>query len=166
MGGSKVKRQALSRPGLALRRALQYMEQYLPPRPGGAPDKGPSPRVVEYLTTVLEKGERELGIRNARELRTLAQAIDAIIRGDLAFAADTLVQRFKAVETATLEGGWGLAQHLELIPSQKITSVSETERRQAADQELREGKLRKQALEALGRGGRRQNRRGNQSRDG
>eukprot|EP00974_Lingulodinium_polyedra_P075281 7294911-Lingulodinium_polyedra.AAC.1 len=96
------------------------MEQYLPPRPGGRDEQGLAPRVVEYLTTVLEKGEKDLGLRNSRELRSLAQAIDAIIRGDLAFAADTLVQRFKAVETAALEGGWALAQHLELIPTQRI----------------------------------------------
>lgn len=124
------------------------MEQYLPPRAEGD-TRGLQPRVVEYLTTILERGDRSLGVRNSRELRSLAQAVDSLIRGDITFAADTLIQRFKAVELSAAEGGWNLAQHLELIPGSKVSSVSDRERQWAVDAELRNARLHRTPAPAL-----------------
>eukprot|EP00974_Lingulodinium_polyedra_P077887 7539129-Lingulodinium_polyedra.AAC.1 len=64
------------------------MAQYLPPGPEGDPvARDFSPRVVQYLTTVSEG--TSFRIRSARELRALAQSLDAILAGDLLLAADT-----------------------------------------------------------------------------
>eukprot|EP00971_Amphidinium_carterae_P301482 5990188-Amphidinium_carterae.1 len=56
-----------------------------------------------------------LSIRNLRELRTLARALDLLSRQKVGEAADLLAQRVKAVERATVDGHWTNAQLLELI---------------------------------------------------
>ena len=123
---------------MATLEGLRSMSQYLPPGARSSPHRDFEPRVVEYLTTVLEtKKDRELGVRNSRELRTLAQAIDAVLSGDLLFGVDTLMQRFKAVELASQDQGWHLAEQLELIPVQSVSSVNEQERQAAATEFLK-----------------------------
>ena len=58
-----------------------------------------------YLTSVLLPTLGEKGsLRNVRELRTLAEALDALVKGDLEGLGDLLAQRFKALEMATQEG--------------------------------------------------------------
>ena len=55
-----------------------------------------APRVVQYLTTVLQQQRGStLTIRSERELRTLAEAMDSMMAGDLARCGDFLMQRFK-----------------------------------------------------------------------
>ena len=79
-----------------------------------------------------------------RELRTLAESLDALLGGNLGRAADLLMQRFKAVELAcTDEGGWAAASHLELIPDAKASSSSFREREHAARSLIKEDKLRR-----------------------
>ncbi len=74
-----------------------------------------------------------MGRRGERELRTLSLAIDFLVSGEVARAADLLMQRFKAVELAAVsEAGWQVAQHLELIPSSEVTATGEDELRSAA----------------------------------
>ena len=51
-------------------------------------------------------------LRNSRELRTIADCIDALLAGDLFHLGDLFLQRLKAVQTAVVEGNWNLAQHL------------------------------------------------------
>ena len=46
----------------------------------------------------------------------MAGAIDLIVEGRVASAADMLMQKFPAVVYAKREG-WGAARHLKLIPS-------------------------------------------------
>ena len=83
--------------------------------------------VTTYLTTAMIPGAaaagQHMGIRTIREMRTLAESLDAIIRGEPAKAGDILMQRFRACETNVLEGDWSLAKHLELIPPHQISSV-------------------------------------------
>ena len=123
---------------------MREMAQYLPQRPGGEPYDDLQPRVVQYLTTVLEaKARRPLGDRNARELRTLAQALDSILLGDITLAADTLMMRFQAVELASEEATWDVSQHLELIPPVSASSVGGAYRKAAAKEALAEAKLEK-----------------------
>ena len=55
------------------------------------------------------------------ELRTLATAVDLLVRGNLAsprslLVGDVLVQRFKSVEARVSTGQGFLGKHLELIP--------------------------------------------------
>eukprot|EP00971_Amphidinium_carterae_P284567 5649838-Amphidinium_carterae.1 len=58
-----------------------------------------------YLATVLQPAT-DLGVRSSRELMSLAQAGNQIIRGEVDRALDTICQRFKSVELA--HGGKGL----------------------------------------------------------
>ena len=98
-----------------------------------------TPRVVHYLNTVSEG----LGglMRNVRELRTLAQAIDALLSGKPLLAADTLMHRFKSVELASIDQNWSVAQHLELTPALAVAAVNDGERRAAAKEEFAVKKL-------------------------
>ena len=52
------------------------------------------------------------------------------------------MQRFKAVETASSDGTWRVAQRMELIPEAVVTTVSARERAAAVRLELQETKLR------------------------
>ena len=83
--------------------------------------------VTTYLTTAMIPGAaaagQHMGIRTIREMRTLAEAMDAIIRGEPAKAGDILMQRFRAAEMAVSDGHWTLAQHLELIPETTVSSI-------------------------------------------
>ena len=67
-------------------------------------------------------------MRSARELATLAEAIDSVLAGDLTSAAELLMQRFKSVETAAYVGNFHGAQHLEVIRPDKVTCVGGRER--------------------------------------
>ena len=56
-----------------------------------------------------------------RELRILAEALDALMSGQVMTAMDIIGQRFRAVETSILEeGGWGVARHLEGVPETRV----------------------------------------------
>ena len=75
-------------------------------------------------------------MRNVRELRTLAQSLDALLAGNLLLAADTLMQRFKSVELASIDQNWSVAQHLELTPALAVAAVNDGERGAAAQEEF------------------------------
>lgn len=83
--------------------------------------------VTTYLTTglapALAAEGRPLNMRNEREMRTLAEAMDAILRGDLAGAGDILMQRFRSCEMNASEGSWQQARHLELIPEARVSYI-------------------------------------------
>jgi len=98
--------------------------------------------MVRYLTTALTPAHPSLGMRNQRELRTLAEALDALLAGNVAQAADFLMQRFKAVELAATDtAGWAAASHLEIIPDTRASASSISEREHAARALLRADKL-------------------------
>ena len=101
-----------------------------------------------YLITVMlpTLGHDRIGLRNERELRTLAEIIDAMVTGRLAHALDLAVQRYKAIETSCTDSTWAVAKHLELIPPHDISATSFAEREQASKLELREKKLREQLV--------------------
>ena len=102
-----------------------------------------TPVVTSYLTAVLLPAQgTAIGLRSERELRTLAMAIDLILEGQIARALDVLSQRFKAVESASGEGGWSVSRHLELLPEGRVTSVSAKEREAMQRQENTETRLR------------------------
>lgn len=118
------------------------MSQYLPQCAGGEYMRDWEPRVTQYLTNVLEKTGKDLGLRNERELRTLAQSLDAMLSSNYLLAADTLMARFQALELAAQEKNWSVSQHLELIPSSRVGAVSEEAKADAARSELRAHRLR------------------------
>eukprot|EP00971_Amphidinium_carterae_P209442 4154664-Amphidinium_carterae.1 len=105
---NKVARLCERHPGKLLKGTLQKMREYLSLREGGvgsAVTDPLSPIVTTYLTTALMPSLGDtLGLRNSRELLTLARSVDSILRGDTVGAAEILLQRFKAVEMSALEG--------------------------------------------------------------
>jgi hypothetical protein len=88
-------------------------------------------------------------------LRTLAEAMDALVTGEVAAAGDLLMSRFRAVETS-LNAGWNVAQHMEMIPANAVSSASHTDQRAAPRKEAREMRdrdlLGKIAGQGLGKG--------------
>ncbi len=82
-----------------------------------------------------------MNIRSARELRTIAEAVDMILKGNVVGAADVLIQRFKAVESTTGDVGWNVARHHEIIPEGRVSIVSQSERELVASREKEELKL-------------------------
>ena len=73
-----------------------------------------------YLTQILfnKYPESVVGLRNARELRTLAHLIDRISENDGLRALDIALQRFKSIEMFLEQGSWEQGNLLELIPSE------------------------------------------------
>ena len=80
-------------PGDLLKRALAKMQEYLVTQQGADGENGKLAAIVEaYLTSVLLPASgSKLGVRDTQELRTLAKALDRIVKGDTAGAADFLI---------------------------------------------------------------------------
>ena len=138
MGPREMARQ---HPGALLQSALAQMRTYDATRadPYGSLEGS----FQKYLVTILlaKHSESQMGQRNARELRTLALCLDTLLTGNVAGAADILVQRWKAVETAVQEGGWQLARHHELLPFQDVGLSNDAERTVVARAELERVRL-------------------------
>ena len=97
---------------------------------------------MTYLLSVVQGAHppEKMGARTTAELRTVAESLDALGRGDLPHLADLLAQRFKALELSVSEGNWALASQLEVTP-QGGGLASMAERREAAKGELMKLKL-------------------------
>lgn len=132
---SAIHKIASQESGALLENGVKMMQNALASRQGGGEVSGKEREqlvnlrtgVTNYLTVGLMPGcaaaGQPIGRRSEREMRTLAEAIDAILRGDVATAGDIMMQRFRACELAALEGDWTLAKHLELIPQERVTSI-------------------------------------------
>ena len=96
-----------------------------------------------YLHQVLftHRPPSRLGPRTTQELQTLQIAMDSLLDGDVNLAADVLMQRFKAVETASTEGAWDRARHLDISQAHAVGPTSMEERLRVAKKELLEVKL-------------------------
>ena len=100
------------------------------------------PIVLTYLLGALMPGSPEIGNRNLRDMKTLARALDELLRGHVLQAADVLIQRLVAVEHASTEGSWNMSKFIELVPESNITAMPETERSMIAKLQHAEAKLR------------------------
>ena len=130
-------------PGVLLDRALQEMQRYLTPL-GGAAGNDPEPgKINQYLLSVFfqRHSQEAIGLRTCRELRTLAECLDALLAGNLPRVGDILIQRFKALETSVADGGWTIARHLELLPQAEVGLSTDRERAIATRAELDRVKL-------------------------
>eukprot|EP00971_Amphidinium_carterae_P255557 5073370-Amphidinium_carterae.2 len=85
-------------------------------------------------------------MRSARELMTIAKAVDLIIVGNLSEACDVLLQRFKNAETAAIEGSWGLSTHLEHLPEMRVSSSGAGEGSVAMAADRHDARLRKEIV--------------------
>ena len=110
---------------------------------GAGGSTGMTPRFVPYLQTSFHGRfpVEKTGVGKARELRTLATALDHLGRGEVAQASDLLMQRFKAVTAAVEDGNWALAQRYELIPDIGAGLVGVYERKLAARDEALSARL-------------------------
>ena len=110
----------------------------LPWVPEGGAEVSDQPRVLAYLETVFNQryGKDAVGLRTSREMRTLAETIDALMEGDALRAGDLLIQRFKALETSVVDGTWSRARHHELIPEEGVALASAAERQAISRLEL------------------------------
>ena len=137
---------------------LKDMQRYLHGRQGAPREAadGTQPVAVAYLTSVLQPAHSEIGVRNSRKLRTLAEALDSIMRNEVLSVGDLLAPRLRAVEMASTENSWQLARHLELIPESRVSVTSVQARAEASRLERLGVRLRRGSSQpgAQTRGGR------------
>eukprot|EP00434_Breviolum_minutum_P037625 symbB.v1.2.033370.t1/scaffold4139.1/size44681/1 len=132
-------------PGRLLRSGLEQMSKFMAARAGseGEPERAwRQQKVSAYLNQVLfnQHPPASIGMRNARELVTLAEGLDLLMEENFAGLGDLLMQRMKAVE-ASLSEGWGVANYQELIPPPKATLTTDQERAFATRHALQQRKL-------------------------
>ena len=99
-------------------------------------------KVTAYLSQVLftQYPPQAMGVRNSRELLTLAEAIDQLMAENFASVGDILMQRFKATESS-LADGWMVARHQELIRPEHASLTSPQEKAFAARAALQQHRL-------------------------
>ena len=92
---------------------LQQTEKFLSQR-GGVSNEANNDelatRALQYLMSVFHGAhpQSSMSLRNSRELRTIAERIEALLAGDLPHLGDLLMQRLKAVQVAVVEGKTGI----------------------------------------------------------
>ena len=141
-------------PGRLLRSGLEQMAKFMAARAGseGAPSCAwRDQKVGAYLNQVLfnQHPPASIGMRNARELVTLAEAIDLLMEERLASLGDLLMQRLKAVE-ASLSDGWAVANYQELIPPPRATLTTDQERAFASRHAMQQRKLQERLKKKAG----------------
>ena len=111
---------------------------------GNGGDQKFPPIVKAYLTSILQPASGDkLGPRNGQELANLAEALDALIEGDVPRALDVLAMRFQAVETAAVQGNkWEIARHVQLAGDTHVSCVDDRVISLATSAEKRDRKLR------------------------
>ena len=75
-----------------------------------------------FLMTAYLPSLPTVPVAAAREMQTLAAALDFLMQGRLASATDIMCQRWRALEMSLTEG-WPVARHLELLPPQGVSSL-------------------------------------------
>ena len=122
------------------------MERFLRSRDGAEGDSGwMKQRAIAFLHQVVyvRYPPSVMGLRNARELETLALILDHLADGRLAALGDVVMQRFKAVQTSVREGNWQTARRQELTEYDGFLTTHR-EQDMTVRAELRAQKLRSQ----------------------
>ena len=145
---------ARTHPGGLLESSLAEMRKYVASREGAVDHNG-NVKVLNYLQTVFCQrfpGD-VVGLRTSREMRTLAEAVDTLLEGNLPRLGDILIQRFKALESSVVDGSWTLARHQELIPSADAGLAPVAERSLAARLEMQRQRLLEGSAKTKEKGG-------------
>ena len=126
---TKVRRIARSHPGALMQSTVVMMLRQIGDRlRGDETEAAMNTRglAVAYLNRALLAREGDkITLRCEREMRTLAEALDALAEGRFASVGDILAQRLRALEASVLEdGGWTVARHLEVVPDSRATTVT------------------------------------------
>ena len=96
----------------------------------------------KYYAALRAEAKEKINPGQHAELRTLAEALDALWAGQLGRAGDILAQRFRAVEANSVERiGWLRARFIEALPPSQITSVPVAMRAEIDKQARSEFKL-------------------------
>eukprot|EP00434_Breviolum_minutum_P013419 symbB.v1.2.011826.t1/scaffold804.1/size161093/3 len=118
-------------PGRLAARLLTKMQTLLAREEGALNQSGrnqtPATATSYFITVVTPLYRDRMNVRAAREMRTIAKALDLIATGRHPEAADVLAQRYKALELQMADQTWARAQHLELIPPEGASLVEKDE---------------------------------------
>ena len=141
---SKIQRISELAPGLLSAQSLEQMRQHLVQFQGrnyDAEEGAPQPLLTLYVRQYLF-GKVTGGVQ--REVATLAWAGDQLLRGAVAPAVDTILQRLKSIEHTSGGVSWSTSQKLELVPPAEPSIGLRTEYQSARkeakmDQDLRPG---------------------------
>lgn len=122
-GVEKLQTLHQDQPGALANATLRRFNELLSRSVGGGTATSASalPAVARaYLTQIylVKNPEDRIGLRNLRELRTLATCLDYLAQNDPLRAMDIIVQRMKAIEVFVSQGNWNQACLLELIPGE------------------------------------------------
>ena len=141
-GGNSIRTLAMKQPGALYDAGLKEITRVMGLREGATNDEG-SATFLGHLTAILlgQYPADKMGLRSARELQTLARALDHLGAGRLPEVADLLMQRFKAVEQYLHDGNWNIASQMEIVPDTADTLASAKEQHAAARAELLRSKL-------------------------
>ena len=111
------RRLAKTKPGVLLKRLLMNMKDQVQPMSTGDDDEDPlSPVCMMFFMSIFLPNFRDLEEVALREIRTLAEAIDGLLKGKTLEVGDLLAMRLKAAMLAAESGSWVTAKHLELLP--------------------------------------------------
>ncbi|CAE7668538.1 unnamed protein product [Symbiodinium sp. CCMP2592] len=155
-GGTSLQLQlqeyALKRPGRLASRLLQKM-QVMVAKEGGpmttaARGSRTPPVATNWMLTLMMT--KQPVMRLAREMRTLAMALDEIAAGRYQYAADVIAQRLKALELFQNDGSWNRAQYLELLDAEGPSLLGRDEAVMASKEWA--GELRMRKLQSKGGG--------------
>eukprot|EP00435_Cladocopium_sp_Y103_P048232 s510_g14.t1 len=132
-------------PGRLLKVAMKEMKRYLGDLSAGTGEEEDWSRykMMGYVNQILfmRHPPSQIGVRNQREVVTLAAGVDLLLQGKLAELGDLMIQRLKALESSFSDQSWMTARHQEIIPPVGASLTGELERRQAARLELSNAKL-------------------------
>ena len=127
-------------PGLLTRHSIQQAkERVLMLQGEGNQSNDPEPVFVRYHHQVFLQSQPNAPLK--WEHLTLANALDALVRGDILKAGDIMCQRLKSLEQIAQGSPAHLAMKLEVLPTEKLSLASSQEAKTAAAEHHRELKL-------------------------
>ena len=118
----KLRKIATDKPGKLLLMGLQSMHEQLGQTGGEPSSDSLSPVMVRYLLSMVLPAHpiKDIGESRYRELRTLCQAIDCLLKGRIESAGDVLMQRFKSVVMGLRDHSDRFGRYLEIIPEEMV----------------------------------------------
>ena len=137
---TKIRGVAERYPGALAMESLASMKRSLLTAAGEDQEEGIlKPVALLYYRSVLSK--RASGPQS-REMLNLSTALDMMLKGRIASAADVIAQRLKAQEAITQGTHWAIAQRLEIPPSEAEGLVARTELQQAQKEDYADARAR------------------------
>jgi hypothetical protein len=123
-----LRRIAKKRPGYLLTKGLGSFREQLTSTLGDDEEDDPlAPCCLKYFLSIFSPSNKGIMECDAREIRTLCEAIDGLLRGRQLETLDLLMQRLKAAMLATHDRSWQTARWLELLAPPKTAGVLDME---------------------------------------